>query len=53
MYDIIIYRQGQQDYMIECDSGALDEVVKHLKRYALRSKVSNSLTVSLSFREHG
>ena len=39
MYDIIIYRQGQQDYMIECDSNALNDVMKHLKRYALRSEV--------------
>ena len=38
LYDIILYPQDG-GHLVECDTRAALDVVKHLKKYALRSKV--------------
>ena len=40
LYDVILYHRGDQHVMVECDSGVVGDIVKHLRRYALRSDVS-------------
>ena len=42
LYDIILYKTSESGYLLECDNRAVDEVVRHLKKYALRSKVQCS-----------
>ena len=39
LYDVILYRTADSTYLLECDKLAAGEVVKHLRKYALRSKV--------------
>ena len=38
LYDIVLYQQDG-GHLLECDTRAALDVVKHLKKYALRSKV--------------
>ena len=39
LYDIMLYCHGDEHYLIECDSRVTDDIIKHLRKYALRSKV--------------
>ncbi|XP_064384698.1 putative transferase CAF17 homolog, mitochondrial [Halichondria panicea] len=42
LYDIILYHRDDNDQLLECDSRAAADIMKHLKRYALRAKVEIS-----------
>jgi len=39
LYEVLLYRHNKQSCMIECDSNSVDGLVKHFKKYMLRSKV--------------
>ena len=39
LYEVLLYRHKEQSCMIECDSSSIDGLVKHFKKYMLRSKV--------------
>ena len=46
LYDVILYHHGDDNggVLLECDSQATQDVIKHLRRYALRSKVLHYVT---------
>ena len=39
LYDIIVYHVGRGRLWVESDKGATNDIIQHLKRYTLRSKV--------------
>ena len=39
LYEALLYRHKEQSCMIECDSTSISELIKHFKKYLLRSKV--------------
>ena len=39
LYDIIVYHVGRGRLWVESDKGATNDIIQHLKRYVLRSKV--------------
>ena len=43
LYDVLLYGRGEEEeeggVLMECDARAALDVLKHLKRFALRSKV--------------
>ena len=39
LFDVLIYQLSNEVYYLECDAGARDDVIKHLRKYALRTKV--------------
>ena len=39
LYDIIVYHVGRGRLWVESDKGATNDIIQHLKRYILRSKV--------------
>ena len=39
LYDAMFYHMGNERVWLECCSDAVDDVIKHLKKYVLRSKV--------------
>ena len=39
LFDVILYSTGDNTILLECDLNATTDVIKHLKKYALRSKV--------------
>ena len=39
LYEVLLYRHKEQSCMIECDSNSINGLVKHLRKYMLRSKV--------------
>jgi folate-binding protein YgfZ len=42
LFDVLIYQLSNEVYYLECDAGARDDVIKHLRKYALRTKVKFS-----------
>lgn len=40
LYEVLLYRHKEQSCMIECDSSSTDALIKHFKKYMLRSKVT-------------
>ena len=40
LYDVIIYSKSEDGHLLECDTMAIDDVVQHVKKYSLRSKVN-------------
>lgn len=44
LYDVIIYSKGEDGHLLECDAMVVDDVVQHLKKFSLRSKVEISKT---------
>jgi len=39
LYDLLIYRHKELGCMVECDSESASGLIKHLRKYMLRSKV--------------
>ena len=39
LYESLLYRHKEQSCMIECDSSSISGLIKHFKKYLLRSKV--------------
>jgi len=39
LYDLLIYRHKELGCLVECDSESASGVIKHLRKYMLRSKV--------------
>lgn len=39
LYDVLVYRHKALGCMVECDSESTSGVIKHLRKYMLRSKV--------------
>lgn len=47
LYDVMLY-QHNGGHLLECDARVALDIVKHLKKYALRSKVyDNPLCISI------
>ena len=39
MHDVIIYKKGQHEYLIETNNASTDRLARHLKMYKLRKKI--------------
>lgn len=39
LYDVILYHMGNERVWLECDTDAINDVLKHMRKYLLRSKV--------------
>ena len=39
LYDVLFYHMGNERVWLECSTDSVNEVLKHLKKYVLRSKV--------------
>ena len=39
LYDVLFYHMGDERVWLECDTGVVDMLIKHMKKYVLRSKV--------------
>ena len=40
LFDVLIYPLPNSSYLLECDSSLRNNLIAHLRRYALRAKVS-------------
>lgn len=43
LYDVLFYHMGDERVWLECDTGVVDMLIKHMKKYVLRSKVEINL----------
>ena len=48
LYEVLLYRHKEHSCMIECDSNSVNGLVKHFKKYMLRSKVQLILIMQSS-----
>ena len=42
LYDIILYKNSEDDHLLECDTNVATSIIRHMKKYALRSKIQIS-----------
>ena len=40
LFDVLIYPLPNSSYLLECDSSLRNNLIAHLRKYALRAKVS-------------